>query len=59
MTVEIRELVIQAKVAAPDSEPAAAPVRTIAQAKATEARWVELVARRVLDMLREEGGWNR
>jgi len=55
MTVEIRELVIQARVSSPggDSEPA--PMRGVAQEKASEARWVELIARRVLELLREEG----
>ena len=32
--------------------------RGIAQQKADEARWVELITQRVLEKLREEGGWN-
>lgn len=55
MTVEIRELVIQARVTPGSAEGAPAPSRSIAQSRAEEARWVELVARRVLELLREQG----
>ena len=56
MTIEIRELVIQAKVVAGEERLPSA-TRGIAQQKADEARWVELIAQRVLEKLREEGGW--
>lgn len=59
MTIEIRELVIQARVSAPEEAPPRAPVRSIAQEKADEARWVEIIAQRVVDKLREEGGLGR
>lgn len=59
MTIEIRELVIQARVTAPEEVPPCIPVRGIAQEKADEARWVEIIAQRVVDKLREEGGWSR
>jgi hypothetical protein len=52
MTVEIRELVIQARVIAEDKQlPALPPTRTL-----SEQEWVELVTRRVLECLREQGG---
>ena len=57
MTIEIRELVIQARVAAGE-ERQSITQRGIAQQKADEARWVELITQRVLEKLREEGGWN-
>ncbi len=57
MTIEIRELVIQAKIVPSEMEKTIIPVRSIAQEKVDEARWIEMVAQRVIDKLREEGRW--
>lgn len=59
MTIEIRELVIQAKVVAPEGSAAVVAPRSRAQEKVDEARLIERVAQRVLDRLREDGGWMR
>lgn len=59
MTIEIRELVIQAKVTVPEETPSVMPVRNTAQQKADEAKLIELVMRRVLEKLREQGSWIR
>jgi hypothetical protein len=59
MTIEIRELVIQARVTASEETAPASPFRSRAQEKAEEARWVEIITQRVLEKLREEGGWSR
>jgi hypothetical protein len=59
MTIEIRELVIQAKVIAPTESLSPVPTRSIVQKKADEARLVEMISQRVLEKLRENGGWNR
>ena len=56
MTIEIRELVIQAQVVAPD-RPHAAPVRSVAQEKSDEAQLVEQITQRVLKKLLENRGW--
>ena len=55
MTVEIRELVIQATVSMPDET--ATPVQSggNARQRIEEERWVQAVVQRVLEKLREEG----
>jgi hypothetical protein len=51
MTVEIRELVIQARVTTEDQQsPALPPTRTL-----SEQEWVEMITRRVLECLGEQG----
>lgn len=57
MTIEIRELVIQAAVAPAAGEVALMPGRSVAQEKTDEARWIEIIAQHVLQKLREEEGW--
>ncbi|MFJ3368114.1 DUF5908 family protein [Pseudomonas sp. NPDC086251] len=59
MTIEIRELVIQAKIAAPEPTKAHPAPRSLAQEKVDEARWIETITQRVLEKLREERGWNQ
>ncbi|PXX59071.1 hypothetical protein SAMN05660489_04877 [Pseudomonas sp. LAMO17WK12:I10] len=59
MTIEIRELVIQAKVVTSNMEKSIIPVRSIAKEKVDEARMIEMVTKRVIDKLREEEGWMR
>jgi Family of unknown function (DUF5908) len=59
MTIEIRELVIQARVTASEEIAPILPPRSRAQEKADEARWVEIITQQVLDKLREDGGWSR
>jgi Family of unknown function (DUF5908) len=56
MTIEIRELVIQAKVSSPDDRDA---VRTQAcpgvDDRILEERLIQLITRRVFEQLRDEG----
>lgn len=59
MTIEIRELVIQASISENGNTLEKRPLRTIAQEVDEEARWIERISRRVLEQLREERGWNQ
>ncbi|WP_273974525.1 DUF5908 family protein [Serratia ureilytica] len=53
MTLEIRELVIEARVVDDRSQGQKGP-RETGMTVAEQARWVELVTRRVLDLLHEQ-----
>ncbi|HBC5194897.1 MULTISPECIES: DUF5908 family protein [Serratia] len=53
MTLEIRELVIEARVVDDRSQGQKGP-RETGMTVAEQARWVELVTRRVLDVLHEQ-----
>ncbi len=53
MTLEIRELVIEARVV-DDASPGQKAPRGPGMSVAEQARWVELVTRRVLDALHEQ-----
>ncbi|CAE6749194.1 hypothetical protein R69927_02083 [Paraburkholderia domus] len=56
MTLEIRELVIQAKVVSPeDSAPTVAPQLSLALEQFQEERLIRAVTRRVIEQLRDEG----
>lgn len=57
MTIEIRELVIQARVTAPDERGTPAVAASLSPAQ--EERWIETVSRRVLEQLREDGWGQR
>ncbi|PHM49290.1 DUF5908 family protein [Xenorhabdus miraniensis] len=68
MTVEIRELIIQAKVVSPTSvsQTLVSPTQTtgsdqqghsLIQESLDEAIWVEKIKREVLAALRDEEGW--
>lgn len=59
MTIEIRELVIQACVSETGHAPETRPSRTLAQDMDEEARWIERISQRVLEQLWEERGWSR
>ncbi len=55
MTIEIRELVIQARVT-DDSQEQDTAIFT-PQAQIAEERWVALITKRVISKLREESEW--
>ncbi|MGF6903062.1 DUF5908 family protein [Paraburkholderia sp. GAS348] len=55
MTLEIRELVIQAKVVGPEENAAAPPPLSFAQERIQEERLVQAVTRRIIEQLRDEG----
>lgn len=56
MTIEIRELVIEARIS--DSQAASPPWRSDnpLRDREEEARWVALISRQVMEQLREELG---
>ncbi|MBV8042103.1 DUF5908 family protein [Pluralibacter sp.] len=56
MTIEIRELVIEARVS--DASGSSAPwrERRTDRDKDEEARWIALISQRVMEQLREEWG---
>ena len=56
MTIEIRELVIQAKVASTMDPTGSPTTRSIAQQKSDEARMIETISQSILDKIREDGG---
>ncbi|WP_415869209.1 DUF5908 family protein [Burkholderia ubonensis] len=56
MTIEIRELVIEARVSEVGESSPPWLVRSVSQKREEEARWVALISQRVLEQLREERG---
>ena len=54
MTIEIRELVIEARVNGPTSEPSAPAFSVSGLARAEQDRLIDLIARRVLEKLYDE-----
>jgi len=55
MTVEIRELVIQAKVSMPEDTMALAQAPDSGWERGREERLIQTITRRVLEQLRDEG----
>lgn len=56
MTIEIRELVIEARVTDAERGQQSSLAYSVAQKKEEEARWVTLICQRVLELLREDRG---
>ncbi|MNJ37769.1 hypothetical protein D3C77_326010 [compost metagenome] len=56
MTIEIRELVIEARVPETGNAAPSSQVQCVAQNIEEESRWVTLISKRVLEQLREERG---
>ncbi|WP_408501432.1 DUF5908 family protein [Paraburkholderia xenovorans] len=55
MTVEIRELVIHAKVSVPDHDGISRQRTEYGLETVRDERWIQTVVRRVLEQLRDEG----
>lgn len=56
MTIEIRELVIEARISDSEGSSTKSLAEEIAKNKEEEARWVELISKMVVEQLREERG---
>lgn len=56
MTIEIRELVIEARVNDANGSSPPWQERRLEQDKDEEARWIALISQRVMEQLREERG---
>jgi hypothetical protein len=56
MTIEIRELVIEARVTETGTSSFSSLAQSVAQTKEEENRWIALISKRVLELLREEQG---
>ncbi|WP_157639499.1 DUF5908 family protein [Burkholderia ubonensis] len=56
MTIEIRELVIEARIGGAGVSSPSCLVHSVSQKREEEARWVALISQRVLEQLREERG---
>ncbi|QWZ75381.1 DUF5908 family protein [Enterobacter roggenkampii] len=56
MTIEIRELVIEARISDSEGSSTKSLAEEIAKNREEEARWVELISKMVVEQLREERG---
>lgn len=56
MTIEIRELVIEARISESEYSSTVSLAEEIAKNREEEARWVELISKMVVEHLREERG---